>query len=103
MTELYDRPYSTTTFDRIGVCDICGVPLLYVAASYMQNPDGPTDLHLALSTIYEFNRRDNHVLPKPEHYANDTVRIQAIAQRYFHGGPHAKDATTVEAHEEAAG
>lgn len=103
MTEPYDRPYSTTTFDNIGVCDICGVPLLYIAASYMQNPDGPADLNFALSSIYEFNRREYHVLPKPDRHAHDTVRIQAVAKRYFHGESHAKHKEALGAHQETTG
>lgn len=84
MPEPYTRPYSATTFDRIGTCDICQAPLMYVATSTMHNPDRPGDINAGLDAAYVQNSRGNHVLPKPERYADDLVRIQACAKLFFH-------------------
>lgn len=80
----FTRPYITTIFDRIGTCALCGADLLYVASSVSKNPDGPADFQETLATVYEYNRRIGHVLPKPRFHADDTVAIQTMAKRYFH-------------------
>ena len=86
MPESSIRPYSSTTFDRIGICDICQAPLMYVATSMKHNPDTHGDIHSGLDAVYAQNQRGYHVLPKPERYADDLVRMQAVAKSYFHKG-----------------
>ena len=84
MSEPYLRPYSSTTFDRIGTCDICQAPLLYIETNLKHNPESLGDMHTAIDAAYAWNRRGNHVLPKPERYADDPVRMQAVAKLFFH-------------------
>lgn len=83
-TEPYTRPYSTTTFDRLGHCAVCQAELLYIADSVTHNHEGPANLHDVVSSVYEYNRRGYHVLPKPSLRSDNPVVIQAIAKRYFH-------------------
>ena len=84
MPDPYLGPYSSTTFDRIGICDICQAPLMYVATSMKHNPDTHGDIHSGLDAVYAQNQRGYHVLPKPERLADDPVRMQAVAKLFFH-------------------
>ena len=84
MPETFDLPYSATTFDSVGTCDICQAQLVYVATSTKHNPDAPGDINSTLGHVYDWNSRGYHVLPRPDRFADDQIRIQAFAKLFFH-------------------